>query len=784
MTIQFDNSSVFKGASTDQIQWLHTCSPSADMLIVGVSWRNAGAGTETVSSVNYDGNALTLIRKDEKFDGVSRSTALYYIENPSSGSNTAEVNFSGAGTWRAIVGAISLGGVTGIDVDDGVAGNTGDNVSTNITPSQAYDLIVDCFAIRIPTTDSIVGIDQTERWKDNFSDALEGGMSTEFALGNFSHNMSWTHGSNDGWSHSLVTLATLPPTAFFIEDIVEFSDSSSQIGIHNISSSDGFTLSDASIPISGTFGVSASDVFTLSDASTHTILSGAFVSDGFTLSDTSVPISGTFGVSASDVFTLSDVSIIPGFFQESVSAGIDLAENVFVTKVSIGTTVTFGRNTTDDYDTGKDTYINEDQDGTNYSTSQLLYVTDNDVSTSDDRRVLVDFDFKSTIKGLVGSGSISSAKVKLYVDNITGTNESVHCHKIRREWGEGGAGATWSSAFWTIEFWGSPGAANTTNDRYAAVSDTININVSEEGSYVEFDVTQDVQDVVDDVWTDVEGWIFEGTDRTVFRSDNFNDGQMPFLEIIYGTPGDITASASDGVELSETIDVGGVFSPSASDGLLLGEEVSGAHRFTTEHTASDGLLLGEEVSGAYRFPTDHTAADTLLLGEDVSGAYRFPTDHFVSAGILFGDHSEDKLFNLAEAGFLMSDFASAANVLLPSASDGINFSDIASTLITFRPAISDGFLMGDTAPNTVNLIDLIADGAIFNDQANTQFPVFVSGGFLMGETVVAGFGWVPPGVSAGFILGDSGSMSFKGSHKTITGSEITFQFISKGILQR
>jgi hypothetical protein len=79
--------------------------------------------------VTYNSQPLTLIRKDEWFNSESRSTALYYLTDPPTGSAyPIQVNFSGL-VYRSVGGAVSLTGVeqsNPVDAQAGVAGAAAD----------------------------------------------------------------------------------------------------------------------------------------------------------------------------------------------------------------------------------------------------------------------------------------------------------------------------------------------------------------------------------------------------------------------------------------------------------------------------------------------------------------------------------------------------------------------------------------------------------------------------------------------------------------------------------
>ena len=135
MPIAYDNVSYSTESATTftSFSWNHTVNTIDNtILVIGVSTRNTGAETHGVSTITYGGNSCTKIREDEYFNSASKSSALYYLTNPPSGSNSIVVTFEGS-IYRANGGAVSLTGVnlgTPIDAHTGVAGSTGTSIST------------------------------------------------------------------------------------------------------------------------------------------------------------------------------------------------------------------------------------------------------------------------------------------------------------------------------------------------------------------------------------------------------------------------------------------------------------------------------------------------------------------------------------------------------------------------------------------------------------------------------------------------------------------------------
>lgn len=195
--------------------WNHTVTTIDNTIIViGVATRNVGAGEFGVSNVTYGGYSCTQIREDEYFQSASKSSALFYLVDPPSGSNAVVVTFEGQ-VYRANGGAVSMTGVhqiSPINAHNGVAGSTGTSVSTSITTTVDDCWIIDSLCVRSPSSTSTSS--QTQRW--NYLDTgnnVNGAGSSKVLATAGTTSMAWTAASNAGWSHSIcaVTPYSAPP---------------------------------------------------------------------------------------------------------------------------------------------------------------------------------------------------------------------------------------------------------------------------------------------------------------------------------------------------------------------------------------------------------------------------------------------------------------------------------------------------------------------------------------------------------------------------------------------
>lgn len=215
MTIAYDNDSNSENDSTfiTSETWSHTVNTiNNTILIIGVSWRNVGAGTEEVSTVTYNSIECTKIRHDNYFNSSSKSSALYYLIDPSSGAHNIVVTMTGQ-VWRIVGGSISLTGVhqtDSINVNIGQTSASGNSVSTNITPTVSNTWIVDCVGGRDGSTDATPNSGQTQRWNYNESNTFHGMGSSKPHTDTSQTTMGWTLGTGtNGWAHSVIAITPI-----------------------------------------------------------------------------------------------------------------------------------------------------------------------------------------------------------------------------------------------------------------------------------------------------------------------------------------------------------------------------------------------------------------------------------------------------------------------------------------------------------------------------------------------------------------------------------------------
>jgi hypothetical protein len=196
MAIVFDaTSNSTEQASASSVSWSHTCTGSNLVLVVGISSRDITLGNRTVSSVTYNGVTLTKARSDD--NALTARTEMWYLINPSTGSNTVTVTMGGVCTGF-ICGAVSLTGVKQSGQPDASNGfESVPNVTTatcNVTTVADNSWIVDIFRTTIAATGCSAGGSQTQRWFVSGA-LLQAGMSTQgpkTPAGSTTDSWSWT----------------------------------------------------------------------------------------------------------------------------------------------------------------------------------------------------------------------------------------------------------------------------------------------------------------------------------------------------------------------------------------------------------------------------------------------------------------------------------------------------------------------------------------------------------------------------------------------------------------
>jgi hypothetical protein len=96
------------GGATESLTWSHTTSAGSDRLLVVSITGDTVPGADNISSVAYNGDALTLVAK--RTDGV-RYFYLYYLLNPDSGANNVVITLPASGGHFLLAGSATYTGV-------------------------------------------------------------------------------------------------------------------------------------------------------------------------------------------------------------------------------------------------------------------------------------------------------------------------------------------------------------------------------------------------------------------------------------------------------------------------------------------------------------------------------------------------------------------------------------------------------------------------------------------------------------------------------------------------
>lgn len=195
------------GGSGSSYSWSHTCSGSNRALIVCVNLNTFGG--ISISSVTYNGVGMTLVAGVTASN--SRRSAIYKLSNPASGSNTVQVNLSGASDSSAT--SISFTGAhqtTGSLTGTAVTASGSDSSDPSVTGigSASNEICVDSAVVFSPDWLD-VGAGQT--FRDAAGDSTNRGVfvSTEPGAASVSMSQDITNGGGGAWAY--VGVSVKPP---------------------------------------------------------------------------------------------------------------------------------------------------------------------------------------------------------------------------------------------------------------------------------------------------------------------------------------------------------------------------------------------------------------------------------------------------------------------------------------------------------------------------------------------------------------------------------------------
>ncbi len=201
MAVSVDSTSTGVGTSTNNVTFSHTTTAAGDrLMLVGVSM-DANGG-ETVTSVNYGGQSLTLVVSRVGGSAPAR-IEIWQLVNPNAGTANVVVNLSGNAD------GVSIGATTFTGVDQTTAlGTFVSDIGTSNAPtvnvsSVAGELVYDVVAGKDSGT-LTQGAGQTELWDVDAGGQSRGASSIE--TGAATVTMSWAKGSSLEWSIGAVSI--------------------------------------------------------------------------------------------------------------------------------------------------------------------------------------------------------------------------------------------------------------------------------------------------------------------------------------------------------------------------------------------------------------------------------------------------------------------------------------------------------------------------------------------------------------------------------------------------
>lgn len=198
----------------------HTTSGTNRLMLVGISWD--GTATTAVSSVTYNGEALSLVGSEQT---TYRGMCIYKLVAPDIDTHDVVVSFSTVPTGGSVVGVVTFTGVDQTTPLGTFVGASGCTITATVDVSSAIgELVFDTVMVLKKTM--VVGEGQTQQWNE-IESSCRGGGSTE--PGAETVTMSWTLSTSYYWvigtvSIKPVSLAPGKPTLISPENNHSTSD--------------------------------------------------------------------------------------------------------------------------------------------------------------------------------------------------------------------------------------------------------------------------------------------------------------------------------------------------------------------------------------------------------------------------------------------------------------------------------------------------------------------------------------------------------------------------------
>ena len=208
--IAFDAASSTSGVSLSSTSWSHTVGTGSDrVLIVGIALEDTSTADLTVSSVTYNGVAMTAVPNSIATDGSStfNRTQLFYQLSPASGTHTVAIAFGGS-VNGVNVGAVSLSGVNAAAPAAAATSilDSGTALSASINVATANSWLVDVVSSGAASAAFTAGSGQTSRWSNSQSNS-SGAASTKSVATTGTATTSWTCSNSSRLALSALALA-------------------------------------------------------------------------------------------------------------------------------------------------------------------------------------------------------------------------------------------------------------------------------------------------------------------------------------------------------------------------------------------------------------------------------------------------------------------------------------------------------------------------------------------------------------------------------------------------
>ncbi|MCP4172981.1 MAG: DUF2341 domain-containing protein, partial [Fuerstiella sp.] len=261
LTLAVDASS--SGATPNQasVTVSHTTSGTNRLMLVGVSTDPHG---ETVASVTYNGDSLTLVGSEED-PGAHSRVEIWSLLVPDTGTHDVVVTMSGAGHHGTTVGVMTFTGVDQATPLVNFSSAFGSSTAASTTVTSATDDLVFGVVGSHGGSSAAQGVGQTEYW-DNAANSTNGSGTLE--AGAASVTTSWTV-NNDDWSVAAVSIQEAPEAPMITARETVGADANGQIDRIRITTDEnldddfsGLTITVAGYTVTGySTGVANDNIF-------------------------------------------------------------------------------------------------------------------------------------------------------------------------------------------------------------------------------------------------------------------------------------------------------------------------------------------------------------------------------------------------------------------------------------------------------------------------------------------------------------------------------------------